>query len=412
MRAETKVHLAALATVPFVMVLSNSLLIPILPAMQKALHLSAMQAGLVITAFSVPAGLFIPLGGYLSDRFGRKAVMVPALFLFGLGGLLAGLAALVLAKAYLAILGARVLQGIGGGGTYQVAMAMTGDMFQSRERTKALGVLEASNGLGKVVAPILGATTALIVWHAPYFVYPLLAWPSALAVWFLVEEHGRAAARSQPAREYVVDLAPTWRGQGKTLLTAFWAGMMALFVLFGVLSHFSDVLEARWGIRGFVKGFVIAIPVLAMAVTSYLTGVYLQKGTPGAVKAALVAGLACMAAGMAASYFLRSLTGFTSALAAVGFGTGLGLPALNIIVTGAAGSGKRGLITSLYGSVRFFGAALGPPAAARVAALNPAALSLGGAALGAATAMAALLLVQTRSALPAGGAQGRERRAS
>ncbi|NMA71676.1 MAG: MFS transporter, partial [Firmicutes bacterium] len=82
--------LAALCSVPFVMVLGNSMLIPVLPAMGHALDVSPVQVGLLITAFSVPAGLLIPLAGALADRYGRKIIMVPALMLYGLGGLLAG----------------------------------------------------------------------------------------------------------------------------------------------------------------------------------------------------------------------------------------------------------------------------------------------------------------------------------
>lgn len=411
MKAQTKVNLAALATVPFVMVLSNSMLIPVLPAMQKALDLSTLQVGLVITAFSIPAGLVIPLGGFLSDRFGRKTVMVPALFLFGLGGLLAGLAALLSARPYWAILAARVLQGIGGGGTYQVAMAMTGDMFQSAERTKALGVLEAANGLGKVAAPIIGAASAMIVWHAPYFVYPLLAWSSAAAVWLAVPERARPRDRAQDAAAYLRDLLQTWREQGFSLLATFAAGMVCLFLLFGMLSFYTDILESRWGIRGFAKGWVIAIPVLAMAITSYSTGVYLQRGGAAMVKTTLVAGLALAAASLVAASFARGLYAFSATVAALGLGTGLALPSLNTIVTSAAGRSKRGLITSLYGTVRFFGAALGPPVAARAAASGQATLAIGGAAVAALAALAALLAVRAQrpgaAAVPAG-----ERRAS
>lgn len=68
------------------MVLGNSMLIPVLPAMAGALGLSALHVSLVITLFSVPAGLVIPLAGFLSDRLGRKAVIVPGLLLYGLGG--------------------------------------------------------------------------------------------------------------------------------------------------------------------------------------------------------------------------------------------------------------------------------------------------------------------------------------
>ena len=150
----------ALLSVPFTLVLSNSLLIPVLPQIRKALNISLFQSGLIITAFSLTAGVVIPVAGYLSDRTGRKAIMVPALVLFGLGGVAAGLAAWLLPRPYPWILGARILQGIGGGGTYQLALALAGDIYTGKKRSRAVGYLEGANGFGKVVAPLLGSATA------------------------------------------------------------------------------------------------------------------------------------------------------------------------------------------------------------------------------------------------------------
>src|SRR5690606_31143738 len=144
--------------------------------------------GLLITAFSIPAALLIPLAGALSDHFGRRIVMAPALVLYGTGGLIAGIASLLLQDPYAVVLAGRIVQGMGAGGTYQLAMALTGDIFTGPERPKTLGLLEAANGLGKVVSPILGAAVALIVWYAPFFFYGLVAFPVAAAVWFIVQE--------------------------------------------------------------------------------------------------------------------------------------------------------------------------------------------------------------------------------
>lgn len=411
MKAPTKVNLAALSTVPFVMVLSNSMLIPVLPALQKALRISAFEAGLIITAFSIPAGLTIPVGGYLSDRFGRKAVITPALALFGLGGLTAGLAPILVAKPFWVIFASRILQGIGGGGTYQVAMALAGDIFRTAERAKALAILEAANGLGKVVAPIIGAAAALLVWYAPYFVYPALAWPAALAVAFLVKEPGRAKQTAQNPSQYGESLLLTWRNKGVSLLTAFAAGMTVLFVLFGLLSYYSDILETRWKIGGFAKGFVMAVPVLVMAVTAYLTGLYLQRRQGVPVKAILVAGLAATAAALAGGAFLTGLYGFSAALAVTGLGNGLALASLNQMVTSAVGASERGIVTSLYGTVRFFGAALGPPVAGRLFDAGQSVIGLGGAFLVTAVCAAVLLLID-RGALAARPDRRAERRPS
>jgi predicted MFS family arabinose efflux permease len=165
---------AVLCSVPFVMVLGNSMLIPILPKIKSALDLSQIQTGLIITAFSVPAGLVILFVGILSDRIGRKEVISPALIIYGLGGAGAALAGAFLKKSYPIIIAARVVQGIGAAGTAPIAIALTGDIFQSEERSKAQGLLEASNGLGKVLSPVLGAGSGLLSWWAPLMIAAIL----------------------------------------------------------------------------------------------------------------------------------------------------------------------------------------------------------------------------------------------
>ncbi|HEY8394063.1 MAG TPA: MFS transporter [Thermaerobacter sp.] len=352
---------AVLCSVPFVMVLSNSMLIPVLPLLQRAMDRNLFQVGLIITAFSIPAGLAIPAGGYLSDRLGRKPVMIPALILFGLGGLVGGIAPLVVDDPYPWIIGGRILQGLAAGGLYQVALAAAGDMYQGDARTRAMGVLEASNGLGKIISPILGSALALLAWYAPFFAYPALSGLAALGLWLLVEEpRNRRSAPALP--RYLGRMKHIFREKGVSLLVSFLAGFAALFVLFGLLSVYSDLLEKPFGIRGFVKGFVVAIPVAVATVTAFVSGIVLQGRLARALKAVLVGGLGILGAGLAFLYFARGLISLVAGTSVVGFGYGLALPALNTLITSSVPSAERGGVTALYGTVRFFGAALGPPA--------------------------------------------------
>lgn len=385
---------SVLAAVPFVMVLGNSMLIPVFPEMEKAMNLSQFQVGLLITAFSVPAGLLIPFTGAASDYVGRKKVMAPALVLYGLGGLIAGAAALLFEQPYPAILAGRIVQGIGAGGTYQIALALTGDVFTSQERTKAVGLLEAANGLGKVASPILGSLFALVAWYAPFFAYGLLAIPVAFAVWWVVKEP-RKARSTKPLRQYLTSLKRIFAQKGASLFTCYLAGMTGLFLLFGLLSFLSDELEAEYGIRDFAKGGVLAIPVGAMALTSYLAGTLLE-GRGRLHKPAIVAGLAAAGAAFAVLPFTSALAAILALVSAIGFGVGLILPPLNTLITGATESEERGLVTSLYGTVRFFGVAIGPPLFGLVVGAGRSPLFFGGAAVAAAAAAAALFLIRPK----------------
>lgn len=362
MPAKTGVSvLAALSGVPFIMVLGNSMLIPVLPAMKRALELNDFQLSMVITLFSVPAGIIIPLAGFLSDRYGRKVVIAPSLVIYGLGGIIAGLAAIFLDKnAYTVILAGRVLQGIGAAGTAPIAMALCGDLFNGKERSKSLGVIEASNGMGKVLSPILGALIGLITWYAVFLFFPIIVIPIVLAFWFLVKEP-KADRAKQSVTKYLQSVKQIFEKKMALLLTSFFAGMTALLLLFGVLFFLSEYLENRYNMVGVVKGFALAIPVLFMSVTSFITGMLIKKKVK-LMKWLVFSGLVLIAVSLAAlGIFNRNTIAFFAGISVAGIGTGLTLPCLNTIITSSCESEKRGLITSLYGSVRFFGVALGPP---------------------------------------------------
>ncbi|GJM69251.1 hypothetical protein HMSSN036_14670 [Paenibacillus macerans] len=145
----------AIATIPIVQVFGNSMLVPVLPEMQRQLGISKFQSSLVISIFSLAAALFIPVIGYLSDQFGRKMIIVPALIVYGGAGVLAGFGAIW--DSYGVIIAARAIQGMAAAGTAPIAMALVGDLYKGGTESKALGLIEASNGSGKVLSPIIGS---------------------------------------------------------------------------------------------------------------------------------------------------------------------------------------------------------------------------------------------------------------
>ncbi|MBE3583810.1 MAG: MFS transporter [Limnochordaceae bacterium] len=397
--------LAILCLVPFIMVLGNSLLIPILPELQRALHISPARAGLLITVFSFPAGLIIPFSGFLSDQWGRRVVMAPALVMYGLGGLVAGIAGWLLGeKAWGWVLTGRVLQGVGAGGTYQLAMAMVGDTYTGSRRPWALGLLEAANGLGKVVAPLVGAATGLIIWFLPFFVYGVLALPAAALLWWVAQE--RPPAGQPPGLgEYFHNLTGLFRQKGLALAINYAAGFLVLGTLFGVLSFVSDRLGAttRWTL--FSRGLILAIPVAVMALASYIIGTVLQKRLQAWVHWLVPVGLVLVAAGCLL-YLLVSQPAAQIAVVAggVGLGTGLTLPAVNTLVTSAAPRRGRGVVTSVYGTLRFFGVAAGPPLFGAVPASRPWPAFVGAAAALGAVALLSALVVQEETLLDSGAA--------
>lgn len=397
-----KLMVVVLSTVPFLMVLGNSMLIPEFPTIKNELNITQFQVGLLITFFSAPAAVAIPFLGYLSDRIGRKIIIVPSIILYGLGGAIAGTASALLSNPYAVILGARVIQGLGAAGTGPLAMALAGDMFKTKERSESMGILEAANGMGKVLSPIIGAAVALIVWYALFFSYALLSVPIAILIWLLVKEP-KGNVEKRPFGKYFGAIVEIFKQKGVSLLLNFLAGMVVLFILFGVLSFTSDILVTNFDLGGIIKGMVLSIPLLSMSVTAYLTGLFLRKKGKY-YKLALLAGMIIVSFAMGILPFCcESVYVYPAILGVLGLGSGLVLPAINTMVTSATQSEQRGGVTSLYGAVRFIGVALGPPAFSLLQDISISVMFFSGGALALISGILAFILIKEKVIMGTGG---------
>src|SRR5699024_3545880 len=186
-KAKTNWIFIALASVPLMMTLGNSMFIPILPLMEKELSISSVQSSYLITAYSVVAIFCIPIAGFLSDKFGRKRVIIPALIVTAIGGLIAGFAASFLEESYRIILMGRILQGIGASGAMPIVIPLVGDLFNKEEASATLGKIETANTAGKVLSPIVGSSLMMLVWYLPFYAIPVLSIISCLLIFFSID---------------------------------------------------------------------------------------------------------------------------------------------------------------------------------------------------------------------------------
>lgn len=156
-----------------------------------------------------------------------------------------------------------------------------------------------------------------------------------------------------------------------------------------MLSYVSDILESTYHIFGLTKGFVLAVPVFSMAVTSYLSGLFLSN-KQSLWKPVIVGAMFAVALSLG---LLPSSGSFSPTCWSSSFGPRhRHSPApINSLITGATSADRRGIITCLYGTVRFFGVAIGPPTFGLAMELGPWAMFLGSAALAVLAALTALL---------------------
>ncbi|WP_100373843.1 MFS transporter [Bacillus sp. FJAT-45037] len=360
MEDKKKWDLLSIASIPLVMTLGNSMLIPVLPIIERELSISSFQASLLITVYSVVAIICIPIAGYISDQIGRKRVIIPSLIIAAIGGLLAGFAAWQMDSPYSVIIVGRLLQGIGAAGASPIVLPLVGDLYSDeQEVSKGLGVIETSNTFGKVLSPIVGAFLASLLWYLPFLAFPIFCFISIILIIFLVKSPPMTKV-PLAGKEFFQSLKVIFKREGAWLYAVFIIGAICMFILFGVLFYLSTMLEEQYQIEGVKKGIVLAIPLAALCIASLATGKVIGQ-EKWRMKRMTLTGIILLTISMLALSFSNDIYFLLCALLSSGVGIGIALPSLDALVTEGIQMEQRGSVTSLYSSMRFVGVAAGPP---------------------------------------------------
>jgi DHA1 family tetracycline resistance protein-like MFS transporter len=323
------------------------IILPILPLYAERFGASPTTVGLLLASFSIAQLLFAPVWGAVSDRIGRKPVLVLSLVGTAVGSLVTGLAG----SLPLLFLG-RILDGMSGA-SVSVAQASVADLAPPQERARLFGLLGAAFGVGFVAGPALGALAALGGARLPFLVAAGVAGVNAVAALRrLPETHVDRGAAAVDDLRSTVSKPPS--GLSRLLLIAFFSlvafsAFEATFALFG---------ERRLSFGPASTGVVFtAVGLVLVAVqTTLVRPTVARLGESTTLRAALVvnaAGLALLAA--VHSWFL-----LVPALLALVVGQGLAQPSLTSVVSGRARAGQRGRALGIQQSAGGLARVVGP----------------------------------------------------
>jgi DHA1 family tetracycline resistance protein-like MFS transporter len=349
--------------VVFVELIGFGVIIPLLPFYGEHFQATPAMVGLLMASYSLAQFVTAPLWGRLSDRIGRRPVLMASL-----AGTAASYLALAFADHLWLLFAARIFGG-GMAGGIAAAFAYAADVSTPANRARAMGVVGAAFGIGFIFGPAIGgilagSDPATADFRSPALAAGALSLTACLLTVVLLPE-------SLPAERRVPRHASLGRRQalrqalGQPLLVRL-IGLMflATFVFAGMETTFAMWSRRQFGWGPEQNGYLFALVGLI--------GALVQGGLVGRLAKSfgeirlVAAGAALLAVGMLAIPFSQSLWLLVPAISAATLGFSLLTPSLNSLVSLQVDSGRQGGTMGIARSATTLARVLGPTFAGAV----------------------------------------------
>lgn len=316
------------------------MVLPILPLWAETFDASPTQIGLLTASYAIAQLLFAPVWGRLSDRYGRRPVILASLAGSAVAALLIGVAGTLVL-----LFVARILQGVAGA-SYAAAQAYVADVTTRRERARGMGLIGAAFGLGFILGPAFGAAFSAVDDRLPFFVAAALAALNLVIAYRRLPESLRPGAPRAPApRLEVIRRALASRELGPLV----WLSFIATFAFVAMESTFALFSERRFDYGAAeIAALFVFIGVMAALAQGLLVGRVAERF--GEVRV-LIAGLAGTAAGLLIVAVSESLWALLPGLAVLAVASGLVFSATTALISLAAHDAEQGSVLGLTAGV-------------------------------------------------------------
>ena len=313
--------------------LGTVLVSPLLEALTGPFGVTEAEAGLMITMFTAPSVVGIPVVGAIADRHGRKPVLVVSLLLFGVAG-----TAIALVTDFRLALGLRMLQGIGYAGITPVVITSIGDLYQDAREATAQGLRFTSSGAAQATFPVLAGLLVTVAWQYPFLIF-VIAVPVAVLVQLFYEEPPTVSTDDIPeGTSYIGDLFRL--AVQRRVFAVIVALAVPAFIYIGFLAYNSflvvRVLDGTPGQAGVVIGVTSVVYAVAASQAGRVTAFFGSRAIP------LVGANVFMGAGLTVFALAPNIWIAYGGAAVMGVGTGTAFSLLRSVITGLATASLRG----------------------------------------------------------------------
>lgn len=353
-----KTHALTFVTITvFIDVVGFGIIMPVLPELLMELSGEGLSeasewGGYLVASYALLQFLFAPVLGNLSDRYGRRPLLLISLVLYGINYLIAGFATAI----WVLFIG-RALTGIAGS-TYSVANALIADVSPPEERAQNFGLLGMAFGLGFIFGPTIGGLLGAWDIRAPFFAAAALAFCNSAYGYFVLKE----TLPKDRRRPFDIKRANPVGALLQIRKYPILLGLLLTVFIYNIGHH---VYPTNWNFYTMAKFDWTPLDVglsmgLVGVLMAFVQGYLIRKVIPrfGAPRTALFGFFAATIAYVGIAFAPNSLTVYVWCV--VSGLAGFVMPAVQSIMSNSVPQDEQGELQGIIGSMSSVGAIIGP----------------------------------------------------
>ncbi|MBC5638084.1 MFS transporter [Ornithinibacillus sp. BX22] len=331
----------------FLVMVGFGIIIPVLPFYAEELGATPTQLGLLMAVYSLMQFIFAPMWGKLSDRIGRKPVIMIGIF-----GLSLSFFILALSTQIWMLFLARIIGGILSAANMPTIMAYVADITSEAERSKGMGIIGAATGLGFIFGPAIGGIFAEIHLHTPFYIAGTVSFITLLFVYFTLQESLRISSNKRSRRSNL-----SWGNVlGGSMAMLYFLQFVISVSLSGLEATFAYFAAEKAGLDSVSLGYIFMIMGLASATVQGSMGKLTKQYGEATI---IQAGIIVSAVGFGLLLFIENFTTAAIFLAIFGVGNGVIRPSVSSLLTKKSNMG-HGMATGYLSSFDSLGRIIGP----------------------------------------------------
>ncbi|MFT4415618.1 MFS transporter [Fredinandcohnia humi] len=346
---ETKKALPILFAVMFLVMVGFGIIIPVIPFYAENLGASPTELGLLMAVYSLMQFLFAPMWGRVSDRIGRKPVIMIGIFGLGVSFFL-----MALSSQLWMLFAARIIGGVLSSANMPTVMAYAADITSEEDRGKGMGIIGAAVGLGFIFGPAIGGVFSQSSLHIPFYIAGISSMLTFFLVLFVLKESLPKEERNKQSTGKRLSLLKAIKGPESVL---FFLSLFITLSLAGLEATFAYFAAEKANLGTTELGYIFMIMGLSGAIVQGgLIGKATKRFGEGFV---IQVGIAVSALGFLLILFTNSFMSAAIYLTVFGVGNGVIRPCVSSLLTKRSKTG-HGSVTGVLSSFDSLGRIIGP----------------------------------------------------